>query len=195
MLTIPKCDFRSSSISGVWSFCMISTMNPASTTAQKSRSSSWSNHFDSRSFCVATVWVLPNDEPLFEANFNFDVKNHQCDLLGDGGEVSGLLKELWRGGIMISGESTILCACVPVIENCRCVYISHTTMSLNGQCQVNWEFMGLLSTSLHRSFFAFRYSLFLRRLRKNQFFTLSFSYFFSLSCCALAPRKLLLLSE
>lgn len=195
MLTIPKCDLRSSPslISGVWSFCMISTMNPASTTAQKSRSSSWSNHFDSRSFCVATVWVLPNDDPLFEANFNFDVKNHQCDLLGDGGELSGLLKELWRGGIMISGESTILCACVPAIENCRCVYISHDNES-------QWPMSSQLriyGTSFNFTSPLFCFSLFaiLTKIAEKSIFHSQLFLFFSLSCCALAPRKLLLLSE
>lgn len=51
--------------------------------------------------------MLPNVDPLFDEILNFDVKNHQCDLEGEGGEVSGLLKELWRGGIIISGDKTI----------------------------------------------------------------------------------------
>lgn len=79
-------------------------MNPDSMTAQNSRSSSCSNHFDSRSFWIATVWLLP---PKFVEGFNFDVKNHQWDLGGDLEAGSGPLNEFRRGGIMISVANTI----------------------------------------------------------------------------------------
>lgn len=163
MLTIPKCDLSSSPsfivlIVTDWSFCMISTMNPASTTAQNSRSSSWSNHLDSRSFCVATVWVLPNADPLFDESFNFDVKNHQCDLLGEGGDDSGPLKELCRGGIIISGDKTIFFKLCDIIDYYNNEMFS---VSMSTRLFLYITFLPLHSHSTNENFS--------RLLRKNQF--------------------------